>query len=88
MYDDDYSGQVNASNKPDKFPLKSFEISEGQRGEKILTMTASKNYIFFLTESNNIFLVKSDSLETINEAYTLPNPKGKTNLKRTLIKYG
>ena len=47
MYDDDYSGQVNASNKPDKFPLKSFEISEGQRGEKILTMTASKNYIFF-----------------------------------------
>ena len=86
MYDDDYSGQVNASNKPDKFPLKSFEISEGQRGEKILTMTASKNYIFFLTESNNIFLVKSDSLETINEAYTLPNPKGKNKFKENFDK--
>ena len=78
--------EINSSNISNKFHIKKFEISEAQRGENILTMASSKKYIFFLTESNNIFLVKNESLEAINESYTLPKPKTKNKFKENFDK--
>ena len=85
MLDDYESGQTfeenTNSNTSDKFYLKKFELDEEQKKETIVSMTSSRKYIFFLTESHNIFLAKSNTLETISESFSLPNPREKNNFK-------
>ena len=85
MLDDYESGQTfeenTNSNTSDKFYLKKFELDEEQKKETIISMASSRKYIFFLTESHNIFLAKSNTLETISESFSLPNPREKNNFK-------
>ena len=84
MYDDDYDSKPafednSNSTTSDKFYLKRFELDEEQKKEKILSMASSRQYIYFLTESHNIFRAKSKTLETISESFSLPSPKGSYN---------
>ena len=83
MYDDDYEYEEKneeiSSNTPSKFSLTKLEL--GNLEETILAMTASKNYIFFLTKEHNILLANSKTLEIFNESYSLPKPKGKNIFK-------
>jgi len=85
MLEDYESGQTFEENinvnTSDKYYLKKFELDEEQKKETIVSMASSRKYIFFLTESHNIFWAKSDTLKTINESFSLPNPKEKNNFK-------
>ena len=71
----------NNTNKVDKFNLQDFELEEEQKKETILSMATSKKFIFFLTQSHNIFCAESQTLATINESYSLPDPREKYNFK-------
>ena len=76
---DDYDSrdiyEDNPTNLSDKFYLKKFELEEEHTKETILSMATSRKFIFFLTQSHNIFCIESKTLKTINESYSLPNPK-------------
>ena len=87
---DDFESKVMFKEKmtstSDKFYLKEFDLDEEQRNETIISMTSSRKNIFFLTENHNLFLVDSVSLKTINESYSLPEPKEKNEFKENFNK--
>ena len=43
--------KINATS--DQYYLKQFNLDEEQRNETIISMSTSKKYIYFLTESHN-----------------------------------
>ena len=71
--------KINATS--DQYYLKQFNLDEEQRNETIISMSTSKKYIYFLTESHNLFVVDSVTLKTISESYSLPSPKEKSDFK-------
>ena len=87
---EDFEANVEYEEKPnnpsDKFYLSKFDLDEDQSREIIVSMATSKKYIFFLTQSHNIFCVDSVSLQSTNETYTLPEPKEKNNFKENFDK--
>ena len=85
MMIDDFEDRVmygeNVNSTSDKFSLTHFSLNEEQRNETIIAMCSSKKNIFFLTENHNLFLVDSISLQTINELYSLNEPKEANDFK-------
>ena len=83
MIDDIESKVMNteAYNTSNKFNLRSFDLDEEQGKETIISMSSSKKNIFFLTENHNLFLADSVTLKTINELYSLPEPKESIEFK-------
>ena len=69
-----------------KFILTEFNLANEQANENIISMASSKKNIFFLTKDHNIFLVDSISLKTINELYSLPEPKQQNEFKEKIDK--
>ena len=81
-YNSDNGNEENkASTSDNKFIINEFKLGDEQNKETIISMTTSKKFIFFLTQSHNLFCVNSSTMESINELYTLPTPKEKYNFK-------
>ena len=73
--------EEKSTSTSNKFYLNEFNLASEQANETILSMASSKKNIFFLTKNHNIFLVDSISLKTINELYSLPEPKQPNEFK-------
>lgn len=85
-FDSNEEYEERNNNPSDKFYLSKFDLDEDQSRERIVSMATSRKYIFFLTQSHNIFCVESESLQPTNETYTLPEPKGKGHFKENFDK--
>ena len=70
----------------DKFPLNRFNLPATQQNINILCMSSSRKYIYLVTERSELLRVESDTLRTIQQAYTIPQPESIPNFHENLTK--
>ena len=68
----------------DKFPLNRFNLPATQQNINILCMSSSRKYIYLVTERSELLRVESDTLRTIQQAYTIPQPESIPNFHENL----
>ena len=74
MIDDLDSNMVennNIESTSDKFPMKKCQLPSTLQNINILCMSCSKKYIYIITNSGEIICLESDTLNPINESFTI-----------------
>ena len=61
--------EENIQSTSDKFPLKRFNLPNFQG--KIVSMSSSKKYLYFVTDIGELFRLKSNDLSSLNQAHKI-----------------
>ena len=78
--------EENPQSTSDRFPLKKFNLPNFQG--KIVSMSSSKKYIYFVTDIGELFRLKSNDLSSLNQAYKIrpESSKSSTTFKEKFTK--
>ena len=84
--EDNIMKEENPQSTSDKFPLKRFSLPNFQG--KIVSMSSSKKYLYFVTDIGELFRLKSNDLSSLNQAHKLrpETSKQSTQFKEKFIK--
>ena len=78
--------EENPQSTSDRFPLKKFNLPNFQG--KIVSMSSSKKYLYFVTDIGELFRLKSNDLSSLNQAYKIrpESSKSSTTFKEKFTK--
>ena len=84
--EDNIMKEINPQSTSDKFLLKRFSLPNFQG--KIVSMSSSKKYLYFVTDIGELFRLKSNDLSSLNQAHKLrpETSKQSTQFKEKFIK--
>ena len=84
--EDNIMKEENIQSTSDKFPLKRFNLPNFQG--KIVSMSSSKKYLYFVTDIGELFRLKSNDLSSLNQAHKLrpESSKQQTQFKEKFTK--
>ena len=75
--EDNIMMEENPPSTSDKFPLKRFNLPNFQG--KIVSMSSSKKYLYFVTDIGELFRLKSNDLSSLNQAHKIRPESSKNN---------
>ena len=67
--EDNIMKEENPQSTSDKFPLKRLNLPNFQG--KIVSMSSSKKYLYFVTDIGELFRLKSNDLSSLNQAHKI-----------------
>ena len=84
--EDNIMKEENIQSTSDTFPLKRFNLPNFQG--KIVSMSSSKKYLYFVTDIGELFRLKSNDLSSLNQAHKLrpESSKQQTQFKEKFTK--
>ena len=84
--EDNIMKEENIQSASDTFPLKRFNLPNFQG--KIVSMSSSKKYLYFVTDIGELFRLKSNDLSSLNQAHKLrpESSKQQTQFKEKFTK--
>ena len=71
----------NIESTSNKFSLKHFNLPGSQQNINILSMSASKKFIYLVTDHSELLRIESNTLEPIQQAYSIKSSENENSIK-------